>query len=161
MLTHKRLKELLHYDPETGVFTYVKSTANRIKIGDAAGSKHNAGYLAVRIDYKAYLCHRLAWFYVHGVWPKGQIDHRDTIKHHNWIDNLRDVTQSVNQQNQVKASSNNKSGFLGVRLHECGRYSAQIYVNRSHRNLGYYDTPEEASQAYLAAKRKYHEGCTV
>lgn len=69
MLTQEYLKECLSYDPESGIFVYKNKTHNRVKPGSIAGSKHIAGYLTIRINRKAYLCHRLAWLYVYGNFP--------------------------------------------------------------------------------------------
>lgn len=162
MLTQERLKELLHYDPETGVFT--RLYGNECWKGKAAGGKDEKGYVRVRLYGAKYRAHRLAWLYMTGSWPKNQIDHINRIKHDNRIDNLRDVNNSQNKQNNFKARSDNKSGFLGVCSHQKKmgmRYNAVITSNGVSTNLGWYGTPEEAHQAYLEAKIKHHEGCTI
>ncbi len=100
MLTQERLKDVLAYFPEAGVFVWKQRVADRIKVGDTAGSRHNkTGYLRIRLDGKEYLSHRLAWFYSTGVWPV-EIDHINRNQLDNRIDNLRDVSHSVNINNR-------------------------------------------------------------
>ena len=97
-LTLYLLKKLLHYNPRTGIFTWkISSKYSCVKIGDIAGCKNKDGYIIIGIDGKNYQAHRLAWFYTYGVWPKDQLDHEDHIRHHNWIDNLREVTHLKNR----------------------------------------------------------------
>jgi hypothetical protein len=161
MITQARFKELLDYDPSVGVFIR-KVAIKQCKVGDVAGSVDSKGYLVITIDGSRYKAHRLAWFYVYGVWPKGQIDHKDTIKHHNWIENLRDVTHSGNQQNQIKASCRNITGFLGVTFNkQAARFVAQIKSDGKKKHIGYFDSAEEAHNAYLIAKRELHLTCTI
>lgn len=160
ILTLVRLQELLRYDSETGGFTWLIATGRRAKAGDNAGGKPNNGYLRIRIDTHLYKAHRLAWFYVHGFWPVNQIDHVDGNRANNCIYNLRDVTNSVNQQNRKAAQTNNKSGFLGVIADKYG-WCAGIRFNGKQTHIGTYKTPELAHEKYLAVKRCIHEGCTI
>lgn len=160
MLTAERLRELLSYDQETGVFTWRVQTNNRVKVGMVAGSLNGQGYVQLRVDGIRYAAHRLAWLYVHGEWPKHQIDHINGSKADNRIANLRDGTQSLNQQNRRTALSTNKTGFLGVASFK-GKFRALIYVKGKHVELGSFETPERAHAVYIEAKRKYHEGCTL
>ena len=96
MLTQERLKELLHYDEETGLFTRKTRVASRMK-GTISGARHNKGYVQIMIDGDNYLAHRLAWFYVYGEWPKNQIDHINRIKTDNKIPkNARFICSKVN-----------------------------------------------------------------
>ena len=162
MLTQNKLKEILCYNKRTGVFTWKIRPAQRVHIGDVAGCQWPEGYIYIKIEGHLYAAHCLAWFYVHGVWPTGDIDHKDTVKHHNWIKNLRDVSRSGNCQNQVKAQKNNKTRFLGVTLHkQTGKYQAQITVNYKIKYLGLFSTAKLAHSAYLKEKRKLHTTCTI
>ena len=78
-LTQERLKEILHYDLDTGVFTWVDCNSDKPMNGKIAGTRHNMGYtsigidgkvyLSIGIDGKVYLSHRLAWLYVNGFHP--------------------------------------------------------------------------------------------
>jgi hypothetical protein len=160
-LTQERLRYLLHYDPITGVFTRLVKTSSRFDVGDIAGSPHNQGYVSFRVDSTLYLAHRLAWFYVHGTWPR-LVDHRDTIRHHNWIDNLRDATYAINAQNKRVGLSTSTSRFLGVSWCAArGQWQSKIKVDRRTIFLGRFDVEEDAAAAYVAAKRIWHPGCTL
>jgi len=150
MLTQNRLKELLHYEQDTGLFIR-KTTINRHKAGSISGARQNKGYIQMMIDGKNYLAHRLAWFYVYGEWPKNQIDHINRIKTDNRICNLRDVNNSTNQHNN-STRRHNTSGTTGVmNLKSRNCWGAQIYVNNKRIYLGVYKTKEDA----ILARKNY------
>ena len=163
----ERLKELLDYNPESGAFTRRKRTAQCHQVGDRAdfivSSGQLKGYRRVALLGKRYLAHRLAWFYVNGLWPAEQIDHRNGDKADNHIANLRSVTNQVNAENlRVVRRSKRSSELLGVFFHaQSGRWRARLTVNRKGVHIGMFDTPEEAHQAYIEAKRIHHDGCTI
>jgi hypothetical protein len=144
-LTQERLRELLHYDPETGVFTALKDRFG-LKAGSVAGTKHNNGYTQLDIDGRRYLTHRLAWFWTYGEWPK-QIDHINRVRNDNRIANLRSVTQAVNALNG-SIRSTNTSGAVGVSV----RYNAdgtprwRAYINFNYRQhfIGQFKSKEGA-----------------
>jgi hypothetical protein len=161
-LTQKRLKEVLHYNSRTGIFHWLKSGTGR-RLNLIAGTPTTKGYIAIGIEKKYYRAHRLAWLYVKGVWPTDQIDHKDTIRNHNWFSNLREVTHTGNQQNQIKAHSNNKStGVLGVNFDKhSGKYQAKISVSGKQIILGLFTTLKEAKGIYVKAKREYHSMGTL
>lgn len=160
-LTAQRLRELLQYDPETGVFTRLISRQGyRAQAGDVAGCKTAEGYIRISVDQRIYPAHRLAWLFMHGVLPTGDIDHIDGDKANNRIENLRDVSTSVNMQNQRRAQPRNASGYLGVTRHG-NRFEASIKLNGVNRYIGSYATPEEAHASYMAEKRRIHPGCTI
>jgi hypothetical protein len=162
MLTQPELKNSLHYDSETGLFTQLLRTSKRIKINNIAGGKNKIGYILICIKYKRYLAHRLAWLYMTGVWPKHNIDHINGIRDDNRWCNLRDVTQSVNMQNQHRLLKNNTSGYAGVVWNkEKNKWGAQIMVNYKNIHLGYFDDKDEAGVYRLQKKRALHEGCTI
>lgn len=157
-LTAERLRKLLHYDPETGIFT---RTANRgnTKVGWVAGSLDNRGYRCVTVDGRRYKCHRLAWLYVYGVWPSGVIDHVDHNTDNNRISNLRDTTLSQNMQNMQnrRKNVNNTSGYRGVWWYPpLGKWCSKIGYQGSRKHLGYFDSPDAAYAAYLAAAARLH-----
>lgn len=157
--TAEYVRSVLDYDPITGVFKW-KVSRGRAIAGRATGSKNSRGYLVIVIDSVNYKAHRLAWLYQTGEWPSRQIDHIDGNVANNRFANLRDTTTRVNQQNQRKPRSDNSTGYLGVSRSK-GRFVAQISVAGKYHSLGYFDTAEEASTAYLDCKRLFHEGCTL
>nr|UVX44468.1 MAG: zinc-binding loop region of homing endonuclease [Bacteriophage sp.] len=66
-LTQDRLKELLHYNHDTGIFTWVQRASKSVRVGNSAGSKNKSGYIDIRIDKSLHKAHRLAWLYIYGV----------------------------------------------------------------------------------------------
>lgn len=155
-LTAARLRELLHYDPETGVFTRKKSVCNAAE-GKIAGSRHSEGYLEITIDYKKYYAHRLAWMYINGVMPNGMIDHVDGVRSNNRISNLRTVDFYGNSHNVRKKSSGGTSSYLGVCFDKgTSRWKAQIRAFGKYMYLGLFDSEEEAHAAYLRGKKQMH-----
>lgn len=154
-LTHARLLELLHYDPETGDFTWRISRPN-CRVGDPVGySSGKRGYRQAMLDGGRYYLHRLAWLYTHGVWPTGVIDHRDHSRGNNRIANLRDVPQSVNLQNRVDAQKGSEVGLLGVSRAK-NKFRAAIKINGKFTHIGIFTTAIAAHSAYLSRKKSAH-----
>lgn len=153
-LTATRLRELLDYDPATGVFQWKVNRRHNARVGAVAGYINHRGYRQIKIDGRGYSAHRLAWMFVHGCWPSGEIDHKNTTPGDNHFANLRDGTHADNMHN-TRRQRNNTTGFKGVSA-RCGRYRAQIKANKKHIHLGTFDTPQAAHQAYCAASAKYH-----
>lgn len=156
-LSHERLKEVLIYDPKTGIFTRRIRTSHCLA-GSIAGCLTKEGYITLSIDAVDYYAHRLAWFYTHGTYPKNSIDHRDGNRSNNRMANLRDATHLMNMQNQYKPQKNNMTGFRGV-SYERNRFRAKIQVNGKGKYLGTYLTAEAAYDAYIEAKCKLHPEC--
>jgi hypothetical protein len=152
MLTQERLKQLIEYDPDTGVIT-------RISTGMAV-TTNSRGYVVVYVDGKLYFAHRLAWLYMTGNFPEFMIDHKDGIKNNNRFSNLRDVTNATNTQNTHHARPcNNSTGILGVSIDKRrGTYRAQIKVDGRNIYLGDFDDPNLAGEAYNNAKKIHHSG---
>jgi hypothetical protein len=160
-LTAERVRELLDYDPATGVFVWkVKRGNNGRRAGEVAGSVRVDGYLAIGVDRYIYTAHRLAWLYIHGEWPGKDLDHVNGIKTDNRLANVRLATHSQNMCNQRVAQKNNKAGLLGVSPHH-KKWQATIGVNGVKLRLGRFDTAQEAHEAYLSAKRKHHSFATI
>lgn len=161
-LTQERLKEVLDYNPETGVFTW-KVYGGCVKVGDVAGYINPRRYTVIGIDENIYRAHRLVWLYVYGKWPDDQIDHINGKRSDNRICNLRDVTNQVNAQNLKRATRvKTLTDYLGVyKTTNIKPWRAQIDIDKKTMHIGYYKTPEEANEAYLKAKRMLHVGCTI
>lgn len=157
ILTQDRLKELLSYDHETGVFTWRVNRGRTAKAGDVAGRLHHLAYRGIKIDGVEYRAHRLAWLYAHGKWPTKQTDHRNGIRDDNRLDNLRECTNAENQQNRI-VQRNSTSGFTGVSWSKKDKkWQAKIKKDRKNYWLGLFFTTEAADQAYREAKRRMHE----
>lgn len=152
-LTQERLHEVLHYDPDTGVFTWLKPTSNRVRIGQVAGNVTGHQYSRVRVDGRLYYAHRLAVFYMTGEWPANKVDHHDTAKLNNIWTNLREASNQGNSAN-ISIQRNNTVGFKGV-SRDGNSFRAQIMVNRKFIHLGTFKTPEDGHAAYVAAALKY------
>lgn len=153
--------EALAYNSETGQLTWKATRGPLAQAGAVAGRVTKGGYRHLTFDGKRYFAHRMAWLIVHGCLPSGDIDHINGVRDDNRIANLRDVSRAVNMQNQRNARSNNySSGLLGVTWNR-GRWTSQIQVDGKSRNLGRFDSKEEAYVAYLKAKRVLHAGCVI
>lgn len=146
-LDHNTLRELLEYDPDTGAFTWRNPRAYWHKPGARAGSVNGKGYYIIGIAKRYYSAHRLAWFYVHGVWPTHTIDHINRLRTDNRIANLRDVPVSVNNANVHRPE------IVGPKRK---RYKAEIGYKGERRNLGSFATKDEARAAYLAARQELY-----
>lgn len=149
-MNQQKLKEFLDYNPETGNFYWKVNKANNTKIGQIAGCIKNNGYVYIRINWKSYLAHRLAFFYVNGRWPLDQIDHINHNRSDNRIVNLRECNSSQNQHNRK-----NSKGYSWHKGRK--KYQAHIKINKISIYLGQFDTAEEARDCYLKAKCEYHE----
>jgi len=158
-LTAERLRQVLSYDPLTGLFERIIKHHLSFT-GRFAGSFDQKGYLHVRVDGIQYRAHRLAWLYCYGDFPKGEIDHIDGDKTNNTIGNLRDVTSLTNSENRKSAHRNNRAGTLGVGSFG-GKWRARIMVKGRAIQIGTFESPEAARTAYVQAKRRLHAGCTL
>ena len=159
-LTIERLHEALDFNQDTGVFTWKVNLSRKAKVGVIAGSLHPDGRWRIMLDRHKHQSHRLAWFYVNGEWPSMEIDHINGVSADNRIANLRLATRAINTQNIRSAQKNNKCGFLGVMAFK-DKFHAKIRAKGRLIYLGVFKTAQEAHAAYLLAKRKLHEGCTI
>lgn len=166
-MTRERLAELLVYEPETGVLRWKVSVGGRgakngkgkYPAGSVAGCTDSHGYVAIRVDGDLHRAHRLAWLLMTGSWPKNDIDHINGDRKCNVWTNLRDVDRKANLQNSLRCRGA-KSGYRGVEVKtgRTTRYAARIQDGSNRVSVGTFDTPEEASSAYLAAKVILHPG---
>lgn len=143
-LTQERLKQVLIYDPDTGIF---------IRNGKIAGSRDRRGYTRITIDGVKHWAHRLAFLYMTGDWPVGFCDHINQKKNDDRWGNLRDASRAQNSMNRP-ACKLNSTGFKGVSVWPRGGYQAGIKVNGKRRYLGIFSDPIEAAKAYDAEATK-------
>ena len=156
LITQERLKSLLAYDPDTGVFCWRTQTSSRTPIGAPAGCLDHYGYVVIRINKILYKAHRLAWLYTHGEWPIKNIDHINQTPGDNRLCNLREASQHENNQNR-RLQRNSTSGVTGVTLHKATqKWHARIHTSNGCRSLGYYDTKEAAAKVRHAAEREIY-----
>ncbi len=139
MLDHKELLELLEYNKHTGVFIWKISPVGWLKKGTTAGTKINESrYSSIKINGIGYKAHRLAYFYVKGVWPLGEIDHINGNRYDNSFINLRDVTRIQNNRNAARRTDN-KSGLTGVNWSPSkSKWVSQIGIGKRQMHIGYY-----------------------
>jgi len=173
MLTAERARELLNYDPATGVFTWRERTPedfaggahgpeqeckrwNGRYAGKEAGKLDAKGYRVIAIDRKPFLAHRLAMLIVNGQWPPMHVDHKNGNPSDNRIENLRQCNHAENHQNR-RRQSNNTSGHIGVTWSSAAnKWSAKIRVNGKEMHLGVFANKEDAASAYEHAKKQFH-----
>jgi hypothetical protein len=162
-LTAEEARELLQYNPATGLFRWrvprghrkpgwfrgIRHNLGYLCVSDTLqvmdleiGIRHNLGYLCVSVNGRKHLAHRVAWLMTHGEWPEHQIDHINHCKTDNRLCNLRHVTNKENHMNRIG------KGYTKVG----DRFKAQIVIDGATKNLGTYDTAEEARAAYLKKK---------
>lgn len=162
-LLASKLRDRFHYDPETGAFLRRHSNGIRWSAGDRA-DKPGCGalrqYRLLRVGEHKLLAHRAAWLWIHGSMPIGLIDHVNGDPSDNRIANLRDADSRINNENRRLPSVRSQSGVLGVFPHQ-GRYRVRLTVNRRSVHIGVFDDVEQAYAAYVEAKRRLHQGCTL
>lgn len=143
-----RVRELLRYCPETGLFQWRVTLSNRAKAGSQAGAPNNKGYVEIKIDGVRYKAHRLAWLYVYEQDPGDcEIDHEDLNKGNNSIGNLRLATRKQNNEN-IPTPKNNTSGVRGVSFQKKDkRWTAYIYHDKKRIHLGSFNDVESAAAA--------------
>lgn len=155
MITAERLREVLSYDKESGLFFWRGKTCRKVVVGKMAGALCSGGYIRIRIDGILYAAHRLAWLYEYGAFPEKHIDHINRDRTDNRILNLRQCVDFENGQNRDKGK-NNTSGHLGVSKRN-GRWVAQIMFKRKQIHLGVYDRIEDAIEARIEGEKKYQK----
>lgn len=142
-------EKVIRYEPGTGKFIWLDGRRGRVIPGAEAGSLRPTGYITICLFGRDYLAHRLAWFFVHGAWPKEMIDHINGVRTDNRIENLREATA---QQNQYNRNASGVTNFPGRKK----PYASRICVDRKVIFLGYFKTEKEARNAYQQAKAVYH-----
>lgn len=151
-----RLKTVVNYDPETGVFTWKIATSNRNPVGSPAGTTTNAGYRSMTIDGKRYLAHRLAWLYVYGEWPTSDLDHINLDRTDNRIANLREASRGQNMANG-NLRKDNTSGCKGVYWNkQSSKWRVTIQKNGRMIQIGMFASYDDAVRAATKARQEIH-----
>ena len=157
-ITQEELKGIICYDPLTGVFTRIANLNSNEVAGDSNGTVWKScgkSYFVFSIRDRIYLAHRLAFLYMTGSFPLGQVDHDDGNGNNNKRNNLNDVTQLDNAKN-VRMPITNKSGCVGVSWKErYKKWHAQIKANRKAIHLGYFTFFNDAVIARKMAEYEY------
>lgn len=155
-LTQERLRYLLDYDPESGLFSWKNPQSKRCKVGQVAGSVDGGGYVQISIDGKRYKAHRLAHLHMTGEFPENEVDHINRVKTDNRWSNLREATSQQNKMNSYRADKNT-SGKKGVSWNkQMDKWMAYISVDGKNYHLGYYNDIEDAATAYATIAKILH-----
>ncbi|MES0266800.1 HNH endonuclease [Citrobacter sedlakii] len=153
-LTQEKLKSLLHYDPETGIFTRKKGGGGRAA-GSMAGWVNGHGYIQISVDGRDYKAHRLAMLYMYGERPE-MVDHINMIRSDNRIVNLRAATRAQNGQNS-RIRSDNASGVKGVSWDKrINKWVARCTCNGHENWIGSFENKECAIEAVRLFRGKIH-----
>jgi len=170
IVTQETVRDLLHYDPNTGIFTWryrdrkycasdkAQKIWNTRYAGKKAGFFHEE-YIKIKIFYYNFAAHRLAILYVTGSLPSMDVDHIDRNKSNNRFENLREVSKFVNQQNRFNPRSDSRTQIIGAQKSggkNSKKFYSRIRVNGKYHHLGTFDTAEQAGAAYLSAKQALH-----
>lgn len=151
MITVEQLRSEISYDPETGQFHWLTSGRGR-RVNGLAGTVNNHGQVLIMINYQRYLANRLAWFYVYGEWPKGEVDHINRNRQDNRLCNLRDISHMENMANTARRSDNT-SGERGVCFdHQKWKWKVQLTFKGGKRYAKHFETKDEAV-SHARAKR--------
>lgn len=153
MTLEDEIRKNFRYEPDTG-FLFWTEHAHRSVKNKQAKTRDRLGYIDVPFKGKKLKAHRIAWFLTYGNWPNQMIDHIDGNPSNNAINNLRDVSNQVNQCNRKKARSDSKSGLIGALPYK-GKWRSQIRRNGVVHYLGFFDTAVEANRAYMLAKLEF------
>lgn len=155
MLTRRRLKEVLRYNPLTGVFIRRVHQIHSL-VGQPAGCFNNEGYLVICIDRIRYKGHQLAWFYMTGRWPRKQIDHKNRRQGDNRFRNLRPASNAQNVING-KRRKDNKSGHKGVAWHNVKKkWIVQIQIDGKQKCIGTVSSLSKAVAIRRYAVKRYY-----
>lgn len=142
-----KLREIIEYDPETGLFRW-KANDRWRNVYRVPGTIDARGYRVIKINGKTYKCGRLAWYLSSGAWPQGEIDHINRDKQDNRLSNLRDVTRSENQTNIPARTPSKKKGIYWRK--DCGKWIVLVRRNYKLTYLGLFPSIEEAEKAQTA-----------
>jgi len=156
MITQARAREMLDYEPETGIFRWRinrRSYMGKARIGAIAGAPRYDGYVELRLDGELIHAHRLAFVWMTGVLPE-EVDHINSDKSDQRWSNLRIATRSQNGVHKG-ANKNNKLGVKGVRKNK-KKFEERIWRDGKTVAIGFFSTIEQASEAYKQISLKQH-----
>ena len=153
MLTQERLKQVLHYNPDTGAFTRLNDSP-KSKKGSIVGYTNGRGWLRVKIDGKHYKLHRLAFLYMEGNFPPDEVDHINDVRSDNRWCNLRKATKSQNRVN-MKSGGDSSTGYRGVKPYLWG-YRATVVKDYGKYHSGVFETAREAHLEYCKMAKALH-----
>lgn len=148
------LKQILSYDPESGLFAWLCKPGIPRMPGLSAGWQNRNGYIRIQIGGRCYLAHRLAWLFMTGKWPRGMLDHINRKRNDNRWENLRGISASENQANR-SATTGCKILPKGVTKSPANTYIANIYHNGKRHYGKRHKTMDEAAHAYNKMALKY------
>lgn len=151
-LTAARVRSVLSYDPDTGLF--VRKSSSKVQwSGRAAGTVNRYGYVRIQVDGRVYPASHLAWLHAYGRWPVEIIDHINGDRADNRLANLREATNALNKANS-RLRQDSASGLKGA-YRDGSRWRAQIRVNGKTFHIGRFSTKEQAHEAYMSEARKH------
>lgn len=142
-LTQKDLKGLLEYNTKSGNFFWKVDRNQHILKGMLAGQENKEGYVRINIKGRKTYAHRLAWLYVYGEWPDGEIDHINEKPNDNRIENLRVVSRKTNVLRHKKRSHKTNDLPIGITWHG---QSKKYWVRLKGKSLGLYTNLEQAKR---------------
>lgn len=143
-LTQEIVRKYLHYNPDTGMFTWLLPRSGH-QVGRVNYPRSHNSYVHVKMFNQSYLAHRVAWFYMTGKWPRNEIDHINLIRHDNSWKNLREATSAQNSANVPETRKNRSSGLKNVVWRKSdSKWIARLQVSRKRHTVGFFDCPAAA-----------------
>ena len=152
MITQNYLKKVLHYNPDTGIFTRNIVKGGKL-VGTEAGSINHMGYRQIKIKNVLYQAHRLVFLYIDGYLQETTVDHINRNRADNRYCNLRETSKKCQARN-CGISKNNTSGVKGISwLKRNKKWSVTIGNGFKFRYLGIFDDFLEACYHRYAAEQ--------
>ena len=153
MITQSEVKRLFSYNRHTGILKWKIKPSARVSIGDEAGTINSQGYKQVVFNRKTYKVHVLIWLWSKGYIPEGDIDHKDRVRHHNWLSNLREISRQCNNRN-CGIRKDNKSGIKGICWNKKNKkWHVSIAINKIQHFIGLFADFDEAVCHRLATEQ--------
>lgn len=132
-LTIDAVRHALDFDPAVGVFVWKNPQSNAVKAGEPAGVIAANGRRYINVGGEKHMAHRLAWFYIHGEWPTGDVKNAngdyDDCREANLVHQSRQVTAATRR---VNAAS--KSGYPGITWDK-KRGKWQVHITRDYKQV--------------------------